>query len=415
MSFRSFGEGTYRPDLHAAAACALLGGTAMFTASFTLVLGLQTAGHGGIAVAALIFCATLPLVVLAPITGRMADRFDSRALMAGSGLVQATAIFAMIHTDDVAALLALAAVNASGTALLSPTISALIPAIASDADLPHAVALVQTGALVGMTLGPAIAGFVVASRGPSTALAIAAALALLRVALCLDIRTRRGGVRRTRDASGTAPKPAWRLRSDRLLLTMVVALAAVLTCLGAVNVLEVFLVREVYGASESTYGLVNATWTAGMALGAWVAAAAIARLRNDGGMGWLLLATVATVGALNLLFAAPLVTVLALVPLYLAGGVCNAFLNAIMQVAVARRVPERFRGRAGARVGGITNAAMLAGFTLGGVLSTVLSTQQSFFVIGLGTLALVACCTPFVRRAVRGEPEPVRPDLALAA
>lgn len=425
MSFTSFGEGTYRPDLRAAAACTLLGGTAMFTAMFTLVLHLQTEGYGGTAVAALVFCTTLPLVVLAPVTGRVADRFDSRALMAGSGTLQAVSILSMTQADTLPLLLALAALNAAGTAALAPTITALVPAIATETDLPRAVALVQTGSLVGMTAGPALAGFVVASHGTSTALTVAAACAALRAALCCDIRTRRGGIRRPRAARRPArlatagqrragPAPIWLLRGDRLLLSMAVALAAVLACLGAVNVLEVFLVREAYGASEATYGLVNATWTAGMALGAWTAAAAVSRLRGDGGLAWLLLGAVGLIGSLNLLFAAPLPTVLALVPLYLLGGIGNAALNTVTQVAVARRVPESFRGRATARIGAITNAALLAGFVLGGTLSTVLSTRQSFLVIGLGTLALVACCTPYLRRAVRRDSERKR-ELALAA
>jgi MFS family permease len=59
-------------------------------------------------------------------------------------------------------------------------------------------------------------------------------------------------------------------------------------------------------------------------------------------------------------------------------------LNAVLQIAVARRVPERFRGRASATVGAITNAAMLAGFVLGGMLSTLLSTLG-----GIGMWAVV--------------------------
>ena len=85
MSFTSFADGTRWSDIHAAAACAFLAGTAMFTADFALILELQSTGLGGAAVATLIICGTLPMVLLAPITGRMADRFDSRTLMAASG------------------------------------------------------------------------------------------------------------------------------------------------------------------------------------------------------------------------------------------------------------------------------------------------------------------------------------------
>ncbi|HEU5128787.1 MAG TPA: MFS transporter [Glycomyces sp.] len=404
MTFTSPLDGTRWSDIHAAMACALLGGTAMFTADFALVLHLQSTGLGGAAVATLIFCATLPLVLLAPLTGRMADRFDSRALMVASGLLQAAAIIGMIVTDDLPLLLALVVLNASGTALLSPTVSALVPAIAKGDDLPRAVAMVQTGTLVGMTAGPATAGFVVAAHGTDAALVVAACCALLRAALCCDIRTRRGGVRREPAAVGAAEAPAWNLRGDRLLTTMVIGMAVVIACLCSVNVLEVFLVREVYGASESTYGLINASWTAGMAVGAWIAAAVIGRLGRDSQLAWMLMGCLAVTGVLCVVFGMPLPTVALLVPLYLIGGALNACQNSAMQISVARRVPERFRGRAGAKVNGTVNGATLIGFVLGGALSSVLPTQTAFVVIGIATVAAVACCVPLVRRGTREEP-----------
>src|SRR5919106_6136322 len=113
MSFTSFLDGTRWSDVNTAAVCAFLAGTAMFTADFALTLQLQTEGYGGFAIAALIISATLPLVLLAPLTGRMADRFDSRALMAISGLVQTAAIVTMAFTDNLYALYALVMVNAA--------------------------------------------------------------------------------------------------------------------------------------------------------------------------------------------------------------------------------------------------------------------------------------------------------------
>ncbi|WP_051393749.1 MFS transporter [Glycomyces arizonensis] len=411
MSFTSFVDGTRWSDVHAAAACAFLAGTAMFTADFALVLHLQSTGLGGAAVATLIICGTLPMVLLAPITGRMADRFDSRTLMAASGLLQAAAITGMTLTDDLPVLLGLVILNACGTALLNPTVSALIPVIATADDLPRAVATVQTGTLIGMAAGPGMAGFVVGVHGTDGALVVALCCALLRAALCADIRTRRGGIRRDlaahRDA---ADRPAWNLRGDRLLTTMVIGVAAVIACLCSVNVLEVFLVREVYGASSSTYGLIHACWTIGMAGGAWIAAAVIRRLMRDAHLAWMLMICLATTGAVCVVLGMPLPTVALLVPIMLCGGVLNACENSAMQIAVARRVPESFRGRAGAKINGTVNGATLIGFVLGGALSSALPTQTAFVVIGVATIAIVACCVPMVRRGTRDEPETVEPE-----
>ncbi|WP_205326756.1 MFS transporter [Glycomyces sp. YM15] len=420
MSFTSFLDGTRWSDVYTAATCAFLAGTAMFTADFALTLELQSAGYGGFAIAALIICATLPLVLLAPITGRMADRFDSRALMALSGLVQTAAIVAMAFTDSLYGLYGLVIVNAAGTAVLQPVVSALVPAMARREDLPRAIALVQTGTLTGLAAGPAVAGFLIGAHGAGAALMLAAACALARVLLCCDIRTRRGGVRRELAAAGEKAAAPWRLRGDRLLAVVVMAFCAVIGALCAVNVLSVFLVREVYDATESVYGLVKACWTAGMVVGAWIAAAIIRRLDRDVQLAWMVMACLAGVGLACFGQGVPLFTVLLLVPLNLIGGMFNAGENAALGIAVARRVPEAFRGRANAAVSGRLSAAQLIGFLLGGAMSAVMDVQVAFMAVGLISVAIVLACLPAIRRAARDDEAAlavptVKPELASAA
>lgn len=407
MSFTSFLDGTRWSDVHTAAICAFLAGTAMFTADFALTLRLQTEGYGGFAIAALIICATLPLVLLAPLTGRMADRFDSRALMAFSGLVQTAAIVTMAFTDNLYGLYALVMVNAAGTAVLQPVVSALVPAMARREDLPHAVAMVQTGTLMGLAAGPAAAGFLIGAHGVGAALVLAAACAVARVLLCCDIRTRRGGIRRELAVPGEKAAAPWKLSGDRLLTVVVIAFSAVIAALCAVNVLSVFLVREVYDATESMYGLIKACWTAGMVVGAWIAAAVIRRLDRDVQLAWMVMACLAGVGLVCLGQGMPLFTVLLMVPLNLLGGIFNAGENSALGIAVARRVPEAFRGRANAAVHGRLSAAQLIGFLLGGAMSVVMDVQVAFVAVGLVSIGIVLACLPAIRRAARDESKPV--------
>ncbi|MEU5871973.1 MFS transporter [Glycomyces sp. NPDC047369] len=420
MSFTSFADGTRWSDVYTSAACAFLAGTAMFTADFALTLRLQTDGYGGIAIAALIICATLPLVVLSPVTGRLADRFDSRALMASSGLLQAASIVAMAFTDNLYALFALVILNACGTAVNMPVVSALVPVMAKPKDLPHAVAMVQTGTLTGLAAGPALAGVVIGAHSSGAALMLAAGFALLRVLFCLDIRTRRGGVRRDLAAQAATGAAPWRLGGDRLLTAMVFGLSAVIAAMCAVNVLSVFLVREVYDATESMYGLIKSCWTVGMVAGAWLAAALIRRLDRDVQLAWMLMACLAGVGLVCIGQGVPLASVLLMVPLNLIGGMFNAGENSALGIAVARRVPEAFRGRANAAVNGRVNAAQLIGFLLGGAMSTVMDVQAAFVAVGLVSIAIVLACLPLIRRAARtdgtgtpAQPAPA-PERALA-
>jgi MFS family permease len=401
MSFTSFLDGTRWSDVYTAATCAFLAGTAMFTADFALTLRLQNEGHGGFAVAALIICATLPLVLLAPFTGRMADRFDSRALMASSGLLQTAAIVAMAFTDNLYALFALVILNACGTAITQPVVSALVPVMAEQADLPRAIALVQTGTLIGLATGPAAAGFLIGAHGEGAALGMAAACAVTRVLLCCDIRTRRGGVRRDLTVPTGKDRAAWRLGGDKLLTAMALGLSAVIAAMSAVNVLSVFLVRESYGASESLYGLIKACWIVGMVAGAWIAAAVVRRLDRDVQLAWMLMACLAGVGLVCFGQGMPLFTVLLLVPLNFIGGVFNAGENSALGIALVRRVPEDFRGRANAAVNGRVNAAQLIGFLLGGAMSTLMDVRIAFMAVGLVSIAIVLACLPVIRRAAR--------------
>ncbi|GAA1661680.1 hypothetical protein GCM10009830_03560 [Glycomyces endophyticus] len=415
MSFTSFADGTRWSDVYTSAACAFLAGTAMFTADFALTLRLQTDGYGAFAIAALIICATLPLVLLSPVTGRMADRFDSRALMATSGLLQAASIVAMAFTDDLLALYGLVILNACGTAINQPVVSALVPLMSRREDLPHAVAMVQTGTLVGLAAGPAIAGFVIGAHSAGAALMLAAGCALLRVLCCLDIRTRRGGIRRDLTAAAATAKAAWSLRGDRLLTAMVFGLGAVIAAMCAVNVLSVFLVREVYDATESMYGLIKACWTLGMVGGAWIAAAVIRRLDRDVQLAWMLMACLAGVGLMCFGQGLPLFSVLLMVPLNLIGGIFNAGENSALGIALARRVPEAFRGRANAAVNGRVNAAQLIGFLLGGAISTVMDVQTAFLAVGVVSIAIVLACLPVIRRAARADETDAAAKADLAA
>src|SRR3954470_2483475 len=66
-----------------------------FLAATALALVLQQAGHGGLAVSGLLLAASLPLVLLAPVAGRIADRVDSRTVLVVAGFAQALICLAL--------------------------------------------------------------------------------------------------------------------------------------------------------------------------------------------------------------------------------------------------------------------------------------------------------------------------------
>src|SRR4051794_15171354 len=93
MSFTSGAESSESPsrwrDVRVAAVArgVSIGGDLL--SATAVVLALQSRGFGGVAVAAVLVAASAPLVLCAPVSGWLADRYDSRTLLTVVGGAQA--------------------------------------------------------------------------------------------------------------------------------------------------------------------------------------------------------------------------------------------------------------------------------------------------------------------------------------
>lgn len=280
-----------------------------FLAATALALALQGAGAGGLAVSGLLLAATLPLVVLAPLAGRLADRMDSRTLLVTIGFAQAAICALLAVVEQPVLVVGLVTLLACGLAVTQPCLAALLPAMVRPADLPRASAISQTAVSLGALGGPVLAGLLVGQFGTRVPLLLDAVTYLALVVAGLLLRTRRGGRRpATSQAAASSQAPAasqaaassqavsggvptaggteigWRLRHDPLMLVMVVSTAVVIAAIGGINVIEVFFIRETLGGSPTTYGLVSAAWMAGMLPGTWLAVRLARRLDDDGAL-----------------------------------------------------------------------------------------------------------------------------------
>lgn len=398
----SFTTGSSRwPDVWLAATARGVSSCGDFLAATALTLALQSAGAGGLAVSGLLLAATLPLVALAPLTGRLADRVDSRTLLVVAGLVQSAICAALAYATAPALVLALVALLATGLAVTQPVLAALVPVMVRAEDLPRAGALNQTAGTLGALAGPALAGLLVGQFGTRVPLLVDAVSYLALVVAALLIRTRRGG-RATAAAGVAVATPVWRLRRDPMLLVMVGSVAAVVGAVGAINVIEVFFIREALNSSTTVYGLVTGAWTAGIVLGAWLFARVARRLADDGallGAGLVLLGGC----CLAVLVSAAVPSAWLLVPIWLVGGTANGGDNVFNNLLLARRVPEGSRGRAFAVFGAAVQGAAMGGYLVGGLLLAVADPRPLVVGCGVVGLLVVAALAGPVRRAVRAE------------
>ena len=380
-------------DVRVAAAARGVSSCGDYLAATSLALALQQAGAGGMTVSALMLAASAPVALLAPVAGRVADRADSRTVLLVAGFAQAAVCVALAFVTTPALIIALVAVLACGLAVTQPTLSALLPAMVRREDMPRASGINQTASMLGLLVAPALAGVLVGQFGARVPLLIDAASYLSLVGAGLLIRTRRAGPVR----AGGRP---WRLRDDRLVTVMVGALAAVIVGVGAINVIEVFFVRETLGSSTTVFGLISASWAAGMLLGATLFGRRGRKGTGSTRLVRLTLLLMAGSCAPIMIGAAAWDAVL-LIPLWFAGGICNGGINVCTSVVLAERVPADSRGRAFAVMSSATQGAGMVGFLIGGPLVEVFAPRPLVAAAGLAGLVAVLLCAGPVRRAGR--------------
>ncbi|HEU4676012.1 MAG TPA: MFS transporter [Motilibacteraceae bacterium] len=388
-----------------ARALCLLGDEAAVVA---LVLRTHDRGEGGWVVAALFAAAALPAALFAPWVGRLVDTRSSRQLLVTAGLVQAVLCCGLSVVSAPAGVLVLVALLGLGQAVTAVTWQALLPHIVGPDRLASALGLSQATATGAAVLAPVLAGLLVGTVGAAPVLLLDAATFLALTAAGLLVRTMRrpdvvapGQVQ----PKGRARDGALFLSQDKVVAPLVAALLAFVLLAGSVNVVEVFLVRDSYGASSTWYGLLGAVFAVGLVLGSALAGrcrGSLSLVRAD-------LAGVAALAAGLVLFGLVPGVVLAL-PAALLAGTGNGAVNVATGALVLGRAPDALRGRVGAALGGSTNAAMLASLALGGGLAAVLDPRAVFLLGGGAALLVVALAAPPVLRAVRRELSSYQPS-----
>jgi MFS family permease len=203
----------------------------------------------------------------------------------------------------------------------------------------------------------------------------------------------------------------WR---DPLLRSVIIVVAVVVAAVSAVNVAEVFFVRQTLHGSTTAYGLLAAVWTGAMMVGGWLV---VRRQLGDGGFAIALLASLG--GACAAVLAASAVPAVGwMAPLWVIGGVCNGGTNVSAGVLLSRRVPPPVRGRAFAVFSGVANGANALGYLLAGIALAAVSARGLIALSGgVGLVAALAFAVPMWRAARRTDQPAaaLEPQVALGA
>jgi MFS family permease len=335
----------------------------------------------------LVSLAALPVLLAGSlIGGALADALDRRRLLLVTQvLLGACSVTLALNARQGHPALwpfyVVTAVAAGVSGVDSPTRSAILPHILSKELLPSAFALWQVLWQVGLVLGPAVAGLVIAHSGVATAFWIDAAtygVALVAVLMLPPLPPEGGG---TKASVGSVAEGFRYLRSNRLLQsTFVIDLDAMI--FGMPRALFPALGLRLFGGGAATVGYLYAAPGAGALLGA-VLSGWVSHVRRQGRA---VLLAVAAWGLAIAAFGLSRSLVLALIFLAVAGAAdvfSAVFRNTILQLAV----PDSLRGRLSAiHIAVVTGGPRLGDVEAGAVAA---ATDARFSVVSGGLACLL--------------------------
>jgi predicted MFS family arabinose efflux permease len=333
-----------------------------------------------------------PPVILAPLTGRLADRLDRRRTLLVVSLAQAAALTPLLLVHDrsgLPILYAVIGVQSALAALFEPTKNALLPTLVERDRLVSANSLIGLNHNVGRLVGGPLGGVLLAAGGGLSAIVVVdVASFLLAFALIARLRP---PARASAPRGGAAPS-GWRailarrpIRAGLIVLLIASAAQGIFVVLFVVFVAqalhgdaaEIGLLRGVQGIGAIAGGLLLAV-VGRMAPGRLTACAAL-------GFGALSLAIWNAPGVST---AEPLY-----VALFIAAGAPGVALMTGLVSTLQQATAEGERGKVFAIAGVAASIGEAIGMLAGGVLGdplglvAVLDAQGVLYVVA-GLLAL---------------------------
>ena len=332
----------------------------------------------------------LPVVVLGPVGGVLADRFDRRRIMIICDLARVALmlLLAAVAAAGLPIVLApvIAAVATAAAAPYMPCVAAVTPRVVDDADLPGANAARSAGGGASIILGPALGGVLLFLGSPAAAFALNALTFGLSALAVLAIKDRgvfatRRSAERPASLFGELAEGAAALRQHPKALRLIGADIMCSTVYGTQTVLMLLVAGQV-GLGMQGYGYLFAAIGAGGLAGTVLAGRASRSSRPQ----QVQLAALAAVGLPMLLLAVVRWPIAAMVLTGLTG--LGAMLVEILtDTTLQRTLDEDVFGRAY----GLALPASIAGIVVGSavapLLASLLGTSGALIATGSVVLA----------------------------
>lgn len=348
-----------------------------------------------------------------PFGAVVADRWDRKKALIWSDLV-GTSLFALLTlTREPIALLAVALLTAvAETPFRAGSVAAIPNLVDDDRLIAKANGWIGVGSNLGITIGPALGGVLVAWLGASPVFLLNAASFVVSAGLIWSIHAPFSGSEEEQggdDADGGLVAGFRFLRRDRVLLVVTLAWMVLLLGMG-LGIVSDRPVADAFDTGAVGFGAMLGLWGLGSVIGSWAASRMTAANEPSALVAGFALAGIGGIG-------------IGLAPVFWLVLVCNfvwGFGDALTVVAeqgiIQRRTPDRIRSRVVAANESLVHLSLVVGFLAAGPVIAAVGPQATYAIGGIAALGAGALAATVRRRAmpVPGEGEPSHTERPVA-
>ena len=366
-------------------------------AIFALLLRVKHNGGGAFSVAMVLMAGQLPLILLSPWAGTLADRVPVRKLAPVVNLIQAALAALLAFRQPFLISLLLVCLLGIGQSVVPAAWNATLPEITDKEEMPRAMSLMQAlYAMAGMA-GPAVAGVMVSKFGYSTPM-IANALSFLFIAavplfLTLPFHPRERGERKRGDV--------WVglqiVRKEPVIRALAILGFSLNVSVGMITVSELFFTLDDLHATTYVYGLAGSTFAA------FTLIAALINKRRTVSEKELPLNIIvgAVVTGLGLVLNGASWHWLLLFPTLAIAGYGVSTVNAYYMALILQRSNESSRGRVLSAVTGVAVTGQISSLAIGGIVISIIDPRFVILFSGAACLLVTGLLAPSLLAASR--------------
>jgi len=352
---------------------------------------------GAVGISGYLLAFGLPTIFMAPVSGLIADKFSSRAVIGPSlvvmGLGSLTLALGWPLWWTPFALL----ITAMAGTLVGPAFQAAQVSVTAKDDIPRVSGIMQSMASAGTLFAPALGGILVASTGYFWPFVIDAVSFWMLGVVFFALNINRKPVVHEDGEKMSATAGLKFVFNDRLIRAITILVGVLIIAMGTLNVGEVFLAQNELGANAFEYGIISALFAVGSIAGSLATAA----LKLDAKRHALamLLGIVLLILVVFMMSIAWHWTVL--VVLSFVAGVGNSILNAYAIGIIMTRSPAEALGRVNAAIGAVIQTGSVLGIVVSGFLINAYGVRAVIMVSAILSAIILLVFGPEVIRAGR--------------